>query len=656
MYKQILVVYLMFIGIMVFGQQKLVINELDCDTPGLDDKEFIELRSSTPNFLMNGYVLVFFNGSSNGGNASYLTLNLNGYSTDINGIFLIGPTTMVPFPQFIIPANIIQNGADAVAIYKADASAFADGTLAHSGSTLEDVLIYGTGDPDATQLLNIFRTFNPTIKQINEGSTNNTNSIQRKGDGSYYAGTPTPRLPNDGSGIILNGIMTTFDKSIYVENDSVTITCATDAMVTEDLILEFTLSNFNFTTSDYNGSTRILIPKGKSSGKTKLYIVDDTYDEGDEELVFIMSMQPPPYFILNNNFKIRIADNDYKVANFGSPTKPTYGKVSGTQSNSYYDKIYGLSGADLKKTLQSIIANPSVVRAQTYADVIDILKEADQNPENSHQIWLVYLEKGRSKLDFQESSDGIGKWNREHTWPRTRGGFNSIEGDDTFNGKNVYWPTNADSTRHANSDAHGLRAADAQENSNRGNRFYGDYIGPAGNVGSFKGDVARSVFYLAVRYSALELVNGFPEGQVGKFGDLATLMTWHKNDPPDDFEMNRNNKIQEWQFNRNPFIDIPDLVDYIWGNKIGQPFLKTSRTISTSYKNLKIYPNPTHSTLTVEGIDEPSHIDIYDLYGHKQWNTQSDRTAQFDIPLAPGIYLLRISDENRSFVEKLIIK
>ena len=53
-------------------------------------------------------------------------------------------------------------------------------------------------------------------------------------------------------------------------------------------------------------------------------------------------------------------------------------------------------------------------------------------------------------------------------------------------------------------------------------------------------------------------------------GDLKTLLEWNKIDPADDFEMNRNNVIYNWQKNRNPFIDHPELVDYIWGDKYGE--------------------------------------------------------------------------------------
>ena len=64
---------------------QIVINELDCDNPGIDNMEFLELLSDTPNFPLDGYVVVFFNGSESGGNSSYFTVDLDGYVTDING-------------------------------------------------------------------------------------------------------------------------------------------------------------------------------------------------------------------------------------------------------------------------------------------------------------------------------------------------------------------------------------------------------------------------------------------------------------------------------------------------------------------------------------------------------------------------------------------
>ena len=134
--KQIITILIFqWIGLMSFGQ--IVINELDCDTPGIDNQEFVELKSDTPNFAMDGYVLVFFNGSTSGADSSYFTIDLDGLTTDINGLLLIGSDSVVPFPQFLISENVIQNGADAVAIYLGNNFDFLEGTLATTTNLID---------------------------------------------------------------------------------------------------------------------------------------------------------------------------------------------------------------------------------------------------------------------------------------------------------------------------------------------------------------------------------------------------------------------------------------------------------------------------------------------------------------------------------------
>jgi hypothetical protein len=316
----------------------------------------------------------------------------------------------------------------------------------------------------------------------------------------------------------------------------------------------------------------------------------------------------------------------------------------------------GLADVELRQGLQDIIADPNIVRAQTYADVIDILKEADQNPENSNQVWLVYLEQGRAKLDFQLTSVSTGTWNREHTFPRSRAGYDSIEEDEIADGVDVFWATKADSLRHGNSDAHGIRAVDGPENSSRNNQFYGEYTGPAGTLGGFKGDVARGVFYLAVRYNGLEIVNGFPEGLVGQFGDLQTLLEWHRNDPPDDFEMNRNNVIYNWQFNRNPFIDQPDLIEYIWGNMIGETWEQNLSIEETQELKVSLYPNPTNGQLYVNGITQETIIDVFSVDGRQLMTKEINGNTVLDLNFTSGLYLIKLTSEGKSVVKKILIK
>jgi len=651
---KILVSSLLFFVFCTLSAQVLVINELDSDNPSTDTAEFVEIKSQTPNFSTDGYILVFFNGSTSGNDSSYLVIDLNGYTTDNNGLLVIGSAGVGPFPQLLISENLIQNGADAVAIYQDSPTAFPEGTMANI-TNLIDVLIYDTSDPDDLGLIDIFND-DPnfaSITQINEGSSGSANSIQRNNDGSYFTATPTPRRLNDGSGNPINPITISVSDIQIDEGASLEITFTSEVNVTSDLNFDITLNNFGFNTSDYAGSTSLTIANGQNSISTTILLVDDTDDEGDEvlEISFINLIEPIVPF--NNKVEVRVVDNDFTMAPWGTPVNPTFGQVTSTQPTGYYNSLDGLSGVALRQALQNIIANPSVVRAQTYADVFDILKEADQNPENSNQVWLVYSEEGRAKLDLQTKSSNAGKWNREHTFHRSLGGFNNIEDDEIADGINIFWETKADSLRHANSDAHALRAADAAENSSRGNQHYGQYIGPSGTLGSFRGDVARGVLYLEIRYNGLEVVNGFPSA-VGQIGDLATLLDWHRNDPPDDYEMNRNNLVYNWQYNRNPFIDQPELVEYIWGNNVGENWDQTLSIEEIVSNDLTIYPNPSNGHFQIKGLNKETQIDLYTIDG-KLLSEYYCTGNYVDLNVSSGIYIIKLKQGNRIYTKKLII-
>ncbi|WCO02461.1 endonuclease [Psychroserpens ponticola] len=665
-----------FLAIMVnplFSQ--VVINELDCDTSfegdNFDKHEFLELLSDTPNFPLDGYVVVFFNGSTSGGNSSYFTVDLDGYVTDINGLLLIGSNSVSPVPQYLIGENVIQNGADAVAIYQGSFFDFPEETVA-TIDNLVDVLLYDTSDSDDIDMIDIFND-DPrfaNIQQINEGSANNSNSIQRfvdtEGIVTYTSTTPTPRALNDGSGVMLNGISMSIAQEQYDEFDTFDITFTSEVPVLEELNFNILLDNFGFNTTDFTGNTSITIPLNQTTATTTITLVDDSDDEGDELTNIRFESLPSQYLALNNNLILRIVDNDFTMAGFGTPLEPTYGNVASTQPNGYYDSLDGLADDELRQALQDIIADPSVVRAQTYADVLDILVEADENPLHSNQVWLVYKEIGRSKLDVQTNSDNFEKWNREHTYPRSRGNFGDIEGDDIADGRDVFWTTKADSTRHGNSDAHALRPADAIENSTRNNKNYGDpafgaYDGPVATSGSFYGDVARSVLYMAIRYNNLSVLSGYPvipsdiEDYPGELGDLEILLDWHRNDPPDDYEMNRNNVVYTWQFNRNPFIDQPDLVEYIWGTQVGMDWDQQLSVSEFDMTSITVFPNPTSNRVFIKGLKNETKIEVLSIEGRKikTFNLQND--AFIDLELSSGIYLLNLYSNNKQVVKKIII-
>ncbi len=633
---------------------QVTINELDADTPSTDDQEFIELLT-TPEASLDGYVLVLFNGSSSGGDSSYFALDLDGLVADVNGIVLIGSNNVVPVPDFILFDNTIQNGADAVAIYQGDEQDFPEGTLATTAN-LVDALVYDTNDSDDANLLNLLGE----STQINEGGNgaSSSNSIQLNNTGGYDVTTPTPGQLNDGSGVVFNFIGASTSQTAYNEGEEITINFTTTTAVTSTTEFTFTLDNAGFNSADFTGDTSVTIAAGASTAQTTITIIDDQDDEGDEELKITFGEMPDGFKRANDNAIIRIIDNDFTTASYGTPLAPTYDQVESTQPDGYYDSIDTLAGDALVQALQDIIADPSTVRAQTYADIIDILKEADQSPLNSNQVWLVYTEQQRPKLDFQTTGgSNEGLWNREHTYPRSRGGFNDIEYDQIADGIDIFTTTKADSLRHANSDAHALRAADGPENSSRGNQDYGEYSGPTGNQGSFYGDIARSIFFLTIRYNGLDVVSGNPANTtVGTLGDLDILLDWHRNDPPDDYEMNRNNVIYNWQFNRNPFIDMPDLVEYIWGTNVGEQWTNPLGLEDNELSDITIYPNPSSGAITITTPQETGEVFVYDTLGREVYKNNFQSGSPIIHNLPSGVYIVKVMTRTTTTTRKLIVR
>lgn len=636
-------------------QSQVLINEFDADTPSTNDKQFIELKSETPNFSLNGYVLVFFNGTGSLADTSYFTVSLNGLTTDVNGLILIGNNLVAPVPERIFSIGSIQNGPDGVGLYLGSTADFPAGTIATT-TNLIDALVHSnnaTAVPSLQTLLG-----ESTQENENTNSLGTTQSIQRKIDGTWEVKAPTPGANNDGSGFIFNGITITANTANKNEGDSFPITFTTQTNVTSDLSFSFTLTNGSFNTNDFTGTTTVLIPIGSNSFTTTITLVDDILDEGDEVLRIRFGDLPLGYNRRNDNLEIRVVDNDFSTLPFGTPLNPTYGNVTSTVPVGYYASIEGLSGAALKQGLQDIIANPTVVRAHTYGDVTDILKVADQNPLNSNQVWMMYVESPRAKLDFQTSSSNVGTWNREHIYPQSRGGFANAT-EDTPDGINVWSSSNADDLAAGHADAHHIRAEDGPENSSRSNKDYGltGYNGPSGTQGSWKGDVARAVFYMAIRYNGLDVVNGdIPDTTVGQLGDLTTLLSWNQSDPRDDFEMNRNNYIYTWQMNRNPFIDYPLLADYIWGANAGQTWFASLSTNENQTVKYVIYPNPARGSFIVSGLNSEAVVELYNGLGMKVFEQKVTGQAPISPNVSSGIYLAKIISDNKIVVKKLVIE
>lgn len=636
-------------------QAQVYINEIDSDSPGIDTEEFVEIRSVAPFTSLAGYVLVFYNGNaaSSNANMSYHTIDLSNLTTDMNGIATIGNVAVSPVPDLILSDNIIQNGEDAVALYLAPAINFPDGTIAHD-TNLVDALAYDTSDPDAVALMALL---NITVQtNENENNLQATESVQRTLTGTYVVKAPTPGAMNDGSGTPYNGLKINVITTNRNEGDSIQIIFTSQTPVATALTFNFSLSSGGFNTSDYTGSTSVTMPSGSSSYTTTINTVDDLLDEGDETLKIKFGTLPTGYNRLNDFIEIRIVDNDYKIDPWGPPTAPTYGIVTPTYPTNYYSSINGLADAALRQALQNIIADSTKVRAHTYGDAYNIIEEADHNPKNGNQVCLMYTEIPRAKYEKQSTGSGTGKWNREHIWPQSRGGFANGT-PDLPDGINVFILSNANDILSGHADAHHLRAEDATENSTRNNKDYGqDYNGPLNNKGSWKGDVARALFYMTVRYNGLTLVSGNPNDTTKmQLGDLDSLIKWHSLDPRDDFEMNRNNYIYTWQENRNPFIDLPELVDYLWGTKKGMPFYLTTPIEEMNPIALNIAPNPTKQSIQISGAN--GIVYLYDIKGQMVASQEIKNGASITIQADnAGLYVVRLISDGNIVTKKVIVE
>jgi endonuclease I len=247
----------------------------------------------------------------------------------------------------------------------------------------------------------------------------------------------------------------------------------------------------------------------------------------------------------------------FALAGGGTPTDPPPTGGTGPWDSTYYAPAVGKTGPALRTALHDIIDGNTRL---SYDQVWTALKDTDQDPNNPSNVIELYTGRSLAKSNF---GGGSGQWNREHVWAQSRGGFSTSAGPGT--------------------DLHHLRPEDVTVNSTRGNKDFdnggtavsgctdcftdSDSFEPRDAV---KGDVARMLLYMAIRYEGGDGFNDLEmSSTVGssssRIGDLETLLAWNRADPVDAFEMRRNDRIHStWQGNRNPFIDHPEWAAAIW--------------------------------------------------------------------------------------------
>jgi len=253
-------------------------------------------------------------------------------------------------------------------------------------------------------------------------------------------------------------------------------------------------------------------------------------------------------------------------------------RTAGQPPAGYYDEAMGLSGEELQIALYGIIANHQV---QTYASLFQHFQSTDRKPDQS--VWDMYsdIPGGTPPYVYYYNAgmecgnyNGEGQcYNREHSWPQSWFGgsilpmhtdlFHVFPTDGYVNNRRGNYPFGKV----------GNATWTSMNGSKVGNNISAGYSGLVFEpIDAYKGDLARSFFYMSVRYYGED--SNWPgspqaDGSQLKPWALALLMQWHDDDPVSEKEINRNNSVHTIQQNRNPFIDYPEFATAIWGDHSG---------------------------------------------------------------------------------------
>jgi len=340
--------------------------------------------------------------------------------------------------------------------------------------------------------------------------------------------------------------------------------------------------------------------------------------------------------------------------------------AAGAQPTGYYNSALGSNGSSLRNALHNIITNHTSVG---YSALWTYYAQTDAKPNG--KVWDIYSDKPGQTPPYQYTfgTNQCGNYNsegdcynREHTYPQSY--FNSVEPmkSDMFQ---VY-PTDGYVNGKRSDFMYGV-VTNATYTSQNGSKLGANtYPGcPAGTafepIDSFKGDLARTYFYIATRYKGED--NGWSTWEMANGAELKPwainmLLQWHHDDPVSQKEINRNNAIYGIQNNRNPFIDYPIFADCIWGTADCSGL---SATTIFNQRYVTIFPNPASEQLNVhwEIVDEILAIDIFNTTGQQVYHEQADHKKATTVPVQSwpkGVYFIWLKGKQSSQVRKVIVE
>lgn len=263
----------------------------------------------------------------------------------------------------------------------------------------------------------------------------------------------------------------------------------------------------------------------------------------------------------------------------------------------YPNSLEGKNGAELKTELHNLLKNHTRLPygSRDYNQIActwTVFKKSDVRPNG--KVWDMY---SNNSYNFSNGAGATKGMNIEHSVPKSWWG-------------DAYDETATPLTRFkydGSYDLHHLTPSDADANMAKSNYPLGVVDSPSFDNGvtkvgtgqangrstnlfepadEYKGDFARMYLYFVTCYqdyswksSALSMFaqNSYPT--LNAYGQ-SLLLKWHRQDPVSQKEIDRNNAVYSFQGNRNPFIDYPNMVEYIWGDSTNYEFSFSGQSTS----------------------------------------------------------------------------
>lgn len=337
----------------------------------------------------------------------------------------------------------------------------------------------------------------------------------------------------------------------------------------------------------------------------------------------------------------------------------------------YYLNADNKAGNMLRAALTAIIENHTDVG---YGGLYDVYVTADNL---DGKVWDMY-----STCSFNHKTDKCGGsipsicacYNREHSIPQSWFGSKTPMKSDAFH----IYPTDGKVNAHRENFPYGECSGGAKlDDKERGRLGGSTFAGYNGTVfepdDEYKGDFARTYFYMAICYSGISFnqdkqnygkvcftydASATPKTDLTAYS-ISLFLKWHRNDPVSAKETTRNDAVYTYQHNRNPFIDHPELAEYIWGSKKGEVWtVAASGTDMPNADDCTVYPIPAKDRIWVNIAGYSSEFD-YEIHNLSAMSVASGSASSgnpIDVSaLTEGFYLLLIKTNNCLIVKKIAI-